>query len=101
MARKSLRLPSYRLHKPSGQAVVTLNGKDHYLGKHGTEASRTAYDRLVGEWQARGRVPPAAQADEITVSELILAYWRHAERHYVKDGKPTSQIPLIRRTLRV
>ena len=30
-ARKST-IPSYRLHKPSGQAVVTLNGRDHYLG---------------------------------------------------------------------
>jgi hypothetical protein len=25
------RVPSYRRHKPSGQAVVTLNGKDRYL----------------------------------------------------------------------
>ena len=27
-----VRTPSYRLHKPSGQAVVTLDGRDHYLG---------------------------------------------------------------------
>ena len=25
------RVPSYRRHKPSGQAVVTLNGRDIYL----------------------------------------------------------------------
>jgi hypothetical protein len=25
------RTPSYRHHQPSGQAVVTLNDKDHYL----------------------------------------------------------------------
>ncbi len=30
------RVPSYRRHKPSGQAVVTLNGKDIYLGKWNT-----------------------------------------------------------------
>ena len=29
-----LRIPSYRLHKPSGQAVVTINGRDIYLGKY-------------------------------------------------------------------
>jgi hypothetical protein len=34
------RPPSYRLHKPSGQAVVTLNGKGFYLGAHDTPASR-------------------------------------------------------------
>jgi hypothetical protein len=26
------RVPSYRRHTPSGQAVVTLNGRDSYLG---------------------------------------------------------------------
>jgi hypothetical protein len=29
------RIPSYRLHKPTGQAVVTIDGKDHYLALHG------------------------------------------------------------------
>ena len=38
--RVNVRNPSYRLHKPSGQAVVTLNGRDYYLGKHGTAESR-------------------------------------------------------------
>jgi hypothetical protein len=31
----STRIPSYRLQKPTGQAVVTLSGKDVYLGKFG------------------------------------------------------------------
>lgn len=30
---RNFRIPSYRLHKPSGQAVVTINGKDIYLGR--------------------------------------------------------------------
>ena len=51
----SARTPSYRLHKPSGQAVVTLNGKDFYLGKHGTPESRAEYDRFLAEWLAAGR----------------------------------------------
>jgi hypothetical protein len=33
------RVPKYRRHKPSGQAVVTLSGKDFYLGKWNTKAS--------------------------------------------------------------
>jgi hypothetical protein len=41
------RTPSYRKHKGSGQAVVTLNGKDHYLGRYGTRHSKDAYDRLI------------------------------------------------------
>jgi hypothetical protein len=35
MPRKSsTRIPSYRLHRPTGQAVVTLGGKDFYLGAY-------------------------------------------------------------------
>lgn len=59
------RIPSYRLHRPSGQAVVTLNGRDCYLGRHGTPESRLEYDRLVCEWLAVGRAatpPPVGMA---------------------------------------
>ena len=48
----SLRVPSYRRHKPTGQAVVTINGSDLYLGKWNTAASRTEYDRLIAEFLA-------------------------------------------------
>ncbi len=58
-------VPRYRRHKPSGQAVVTLNGKDHYLGRYNTAASREAYNRLIQEWLTAGRGPlnPKAQLD--------------------------------------
>jgi hypothetical protein len=47
--------PKYRKHKASGQRVVTLNGVDHYLGPHGTLASRKEYDRVIREWYASVR----------------------------------------------
>ena len=40
-------LPKYRKHRSSGQAVVTLNGRDFYLGPHGTKASKIQYDRTA------------------------------------------------------
>ena len=43
-------IPTYRKHRASGQAVVSLNGRDFYLGPHGTRASKLEYDRLIGEW---------------------------------------------------
>jgi len=98
--RKSdFRVPSYRRHKPSGQAVVTLNGRDIYLGKWGTKASRAEYDRLIGEWLAGGRSLPNAD-DGVSVSELVLAYWRFAKRYYRKDGKPTTALDGVRQSLR-
>ena len=51
-------LPKYRKHRVSGQAIVTLSGKDFYLGPHGTKASKSEYDRLIGEWLANGRQAP-------------------------------------------
>jgi hypothetical protein len=55
MPRLSNSLPKYRKHKASGQAIVTLNGRDIYLGPHGTKASKREYDRIIGEWLQNGR----------------------------------------------
>jgi hypothetical protein len=49
--------PSYRLHRQSGQSIVTFNGHDvllgrhgtALLGRHGTAETRQKYDRLVAE----------------------------------------------------
>lgn len=50
MPKLKTKTPFYRLHKGSGQAVVTLYGKDIYLGIHGTEESRVEYRRVIAEW---------------------------------------------------
>jgi len=62
----SLRPPQYRPHKPSGQAVVTLDGRDVYLGKHGSPAGLAEYDRRVAEWLVNGRRLPASAAERGT-----------------------------------
>ena len=36
MPKLTHRVPSYRLHKSSGNGVVTFEGKDYYLGRFGT-----------------------------------------------------------------
>lgn len=82
--------PKYRKHRASGQALVTLNGKDHYLGPHGTAASRNEYDRLIGEWLANGRRLKAGAAD-LAVVELIAAYWKHAKDYY-RGSDPHSGV---------
>ena len=43
---KTEKLPKYRLHKRSRQAVVDLNGESFYLGRHGSKVSKAKYDRL-------------------------------------------------------
>ncbi len=94
-------VPKYRKHRRSGQAIVTLNGVDHYLGPHGTKASKVEYDRLVHEWLAAGRHAAKASGDDSpTVSVVIASYWRHAKAYYVKNGKETSEVGAIRNAVR-
>ena len=83
-------IPSYRFHGASGQAFVTIAGEDRYLGPHGTPESRNAYDRLIAEWLAGGRVSVARAEPEtpVTVLELIDAYLQHVEKHYPNRDRP-------------
>src|SRR4051812_13237578 len=61
MARPKSDRPSYCLHKQSGRARVTIDGKQKLLpGVYGSPESRGEYDRLVGMWLANGRTLPAA-----------------------------------------
>jgi hypothetical protein len=82
MPRRS-QISSYRLHRQSGQAVVTLrdalgNRRDVLLGKYGTPESRAEYARVIAEWETNQRrlAQPAAAAAGPSVNELILAYWK-------------------------
>jgi hypothetical protein len=43
---RSPKPPAYLLHKPSGQARVRINGKDHYLGPHGSPESKDRWQNL-------------------------------------------------------
>lgn len=96
------RTPTYRYHKARDCAVVTINGRDHYLGEYDSETSWEKYHRLVAEHLAARQVlPPAMPAEApLTVTELVAAYWKHAENYYVKDGEPTSEVDTIRQALR-
>lgn len=92
--------PSYRKHRASGQAVVTLDGRDIYLGPHGTKASKVEYDRIIGEWLANGRRSPVVES-ELSVAELIEAYWAHAQKYYaVAAGSSSGELENIRSMLR-
>ena len=100
-------VPSYLRHQATGQARVVIGGKTYYLGPYNSPESRAEYGRLIGEWSANNQtVTPtptktASKPDDITVSQLRLAYFRHAEVYYVKNGLQTSEVDVIRVALRV
>ena len=85
-------LPSYRHHRPSRQAVVTLNGKDFYLGPWKSPESRAEYDRLIAEWISNGRqLPHTVHCGDLSVAELLVAYLNFAREYYSSEGTPTSE----------
>jgi integrase len=101
MPRLTVKNPSYSRHKASGQAVVTLNGVDYYLGTHNSPASRAAYNRLIGEWIANDRRVPSAPTDDLLIVELCDQFWQHAQREYVgPDGEPSREADNFKTVLR-
>jgi integrase len=103
MAKSHRAVPAYRPHKPTGQAVIRLNGHDHYLGRHGTPASRAEYDRLIAEWLSNGRqLPPTptTDADGLDINELIVADLDFAQVYYRKGDQPAPEYDNIRLALR-
>lgn len=92
------RRPSYRLHKASGNAIVTIAGKMHYLGPYGSEESRARYDELIGEHKANSSDPTTTTST--TVSQLCLAYLRYCKAFYAVDGNPTAEVCAVKGMLK-
>ncbi len=94
------RIPKMCHHKASGQAVVAINYKDHYLGPWGSQQARDKYDRLIAEWLTAGR-SFANSKGELTVNDLIAEFWKHAEVYYKKpDGTDTGELHCLKDAIR-
>jgi hypothetical protein len=89
MPRKSSSfVPKYCKHRASGQAVVTISGRDYYLGPHGSKASQIEYDRLITEWLVSGRSASfGSVSGELSIAELLVAYLKYAKKYYGTDPK--------------
>lgn len=77
---RSKKAPSYRRHKRSGQAIVSLPNslgkrRDVLLGTYGSKQSRQEYARVIAEWEA-GATPIGTHGD-LTVNELLVNYLEH------------------------
>jgi integrase len=100
------RVPTYRLHKQSGQAIVTLTDglggrRDVLLGRYGTKESRTEYTRVLNLWEAVGKNLPACTAGDLTIAELIVRFLPWVEDYYRRtDGSPTTEVGEFKLSLR-
>ena len=107
--------PAYRHFKPRNQGVVRIAGKDYYLGEYQSQESWRRYSQLLAELffvepatnsQSSNTVPASVtmQAPEplvapLRIGELTMRYQVHTNTYYIKDGKPTSEVETIKRSL--
>lgn len=97
------RPPSYRYHKARKCAVVTIFGKNRYLGPYGSPESHEAYERWLAKWRAMIDSPlpdPSEdQSGDVTVNWVILKYLTFAAGYYRKHDEPTDELKNIRAAL--
>lgn len=72
---RSFRVPPYpkRPHK-SGLARIKINGKQIYLGKHGSKESRQKYAAIIAEYVGKEDTP--AQRGKATIKQLVAHFLR-------------------------
>ncbi|MFM9963357.1 MAG: tyrosine-type recombinase/integrase [Planctomycetaceae bacterium] len=92
MPRPRNSVPSYILHKSSGQARVRINGRDHLLGPFGSDESRIKYGKLISQHASGALIDPltaktTANDSGLSVAELLLAFKRHADGYYRKRAE--------------
>ena len=103
------KIPAYRHHSATGQAVVTVpggGGRVLYLGRFGSPESRARYNEVVAAW-LQGRPTPevvpvlSPGSRSYTVGKLALEYVKHADGYYRdSEGRKTKQTYNEKRAMR-
>ena len=104
---KPPKIPKLGLHA-TGQAVVRIDGKDHYCGKFGSPEAWERYTQLISEWMHRKKfappqskeIPPSNDFNTLTIDELILRYFTFSEKYYANSPGELDKIRLALKPLR-
>jgi integrase len=95
-------VPSYRLHKPSGNAIVQYKGERFYLGRYGTPESKARYSKFLANLNSPNPEKFSAVAlpaeETLTVTELCAAYLEYAARYYRNEEGSMNR---VRRVLKI
>lgn len=94
--------PKLCRHRAQNQGYVTLNGREFYLGHWPASRGKkppvhvqVEYDDLIAKWLTNGRNLPD-ERPALTVNEVLLAYLKWAEEHYVPNRAKDDQNRFIR-----
>lgn len=101
--RKGRGIPRMCLHRASGQAVVRLAGKDHYLGRWGSPEAKSAYHRTIAEYLAAGPVVVSAmqEGQPETIGDLTAVYHAHLTAQFKHSAHLAAMMAALRRLLEI
>ncbi|HEY1381528.1 MAG TPA: hypothetical protein VGF55_32320, partial [Gemmataceae bacterium] len=93
-----------RLPDPGGRREVSgrVHRRDYLLGPYDSPESRAEYERVLALLRV-GRTPwtdAAVPANGLTVAEVLLRFWRHAEVYYA-NPKVRDNVRLAIRPVRI
>ncbi len=101
------KVPSYGLHKPSGQARIVVNGQSIYLGKHGSPESYEQYARWVNKLAGQAKPTDRPQVrvyddptHDLSVNELVVRFLHWADGYYRLNGKRTREYASLTEAVR-
>jgi hypothetical protein len=84
-------------------AFIEFRGRRYYLGSFDSSEAKRKYGLFLA---AHADNPSTAllaidvkTPEDLTINEMLLAYWEHAEKHYRKNGRPTTEIPNLKQTI--
>ncbi|MFO0873773.1 MAG: site-specific integrase [Phycisphaerales bacterium] len=93
--------PKYRRHAASGQARVTIAGRDYYLGRFDSPESHARYHGLIAEWLASRKAPATVDrriADATTprVATILHAFHEWGAKRYERSREFEKYAPVIK-----
>ncbi len=68
------RVPKYRHHKARNVAVVTIDGKDHFLGTYNSTESHQRYHRLLLDKLQAPPTPVTYNRDESRIQSVVQVH---------------------------
>ncbi|GAB5403914.1 MAG: site-specific integrase [Aureliella sp.] len=94
-------VPKLRKHKASNLGVVTLNGRDHYLGPWGTgkkptKAVQSAYDAKISAWLSVGRFEGSPAGAQLSMAQVLASYIHHAKGYYTPEDPNSKYHDMLR-----
>jgi integrase len=95
MGRPKVSIPKYGLHAPSGRAVVFIDRKPVYLGKHGSPESLRKYGEIIASQAVAPADEPSPEpvaAGDCTVNVLLLKFateWM--PKYLTSDGERSAE----------